>query len=527
MPHFLSLATWRRFAYAPVWMMFFLGFSAGLPLLLLFSSLSVWLREADIARSTVTFFSWAALGYSFKFVWAPLIDRLPLPFFSAWLGQRRAWLLLSQVAVSLAIIGMALLNPQENLLWLAAAAVLLGFSSATQDIVIDAFRIEIAEEEWQALLSAMYTTGYRLGMIAAGAGVLKLAEFFGSTQGNYFYQAWQWSYLSMAALMGIGMLTTLLAYEPPRSQARLYTLHGAGTSLRFLLLFLLTVLTFVSMFFVNEPLAHLLKTTLENHGWAKPLAAVLVEFLRLSQALQVALTVALVSVRLRVVQENILADTYLSPVRDFFVRYGRQALLILALIALYRISDIVAGIVGNIFYQDLQFTKGQIADVSKVLGLVMAIVGSLLGGVLTLRYGIMRILFLGAFLAAASNFLFSLLNHLTVINGYYFPDVTLLAFCISADNLSAGIATAAFIAYLSALTNIRFTAMQYAILSSMMLLLPKILGGYSGSMVDSIGYSNFFVLSALLGVPVLLLIYLARHSLQQNTRKENHTQAKT
>lgn len=519
MSHFFRFAYWRRFAYAPVWMLFFLGFSAGLPLLLLFSSLSLWLREADVARSTVTFFSWAALGYSFKFVWAPLIDRLPLPFLSTWLGQRRAWLLLSQLAVSLAIVSMALLNPTENLVWLAAAAVLLGFSSATQDIVIDAFRIEIAEEAWQALLSAMYTTGYRLGMIAAGAGVLKLAEFFGSSPGHYVYQAWQWSYLIMAALMGIGMLTTLLASEPPRSQARLYTLPGAGSSLRFLLLFLLTVLAFVSVFFVNHALAEVLKHALFNVGWPKPLAAVCVEALRLLQAGQIAATVALISVRLRIVPATLVFETYLQPVKDFFQRYGRQALLILALIALYRISDIIAGIVGNIFYQDLQFTKGQIADISKVLGLIMAIVGSLLGGVLTLRYGIMPMLWLGAFLTASSNLLFSLLNQLTVINGYYFPDVSLLALTISADNLSAGIATAAFIAYLSALTNIRFTAMQYAILSSMMLLLPKLLGGYSGSMVDSMGYGAFFTLTAALGTPVLLLIYWARGSLHAASQK--------
>ena len=191
--------------------MLFLGFSAGLPILLIFSSLSLWLREAGVERSAVTFFSWAALGYSFKFVWAPLVDRLPLPLLNK-LGRRRSWLFLSQVFISLAILGMAFTDPEQgtgSLTYMAIFAVLLGFSSATQDIVIDAYRIESDESDMQAILSSTYIAGYRIGMVVAGAGALFLADKLGSTKEVYSYAAWMWTYVAMAACMLIGIITTV------------------------------------------------------------------------------------------------------------------------------------------------------------------------------------------------------------------------------------------------------------------------------------------------------------------------------
>jgi PAT family beta-lactamase induction signal transducer AmpG len=187
---------------------------------------------------------------------------------------------------------------------------------------------------------------------------------------------------------------------------------------------------------------------------------------------------------------------------DFFRRYGKLALLILTLVGFYRVSDIVLGVISNVFYQDMGFTKHQIADITKTFGLFMTILGGFLGGSLALRYGVMRILFLGAVLSAATNLLFLLLAQ----SG---ANVPMLILVIAADNLSAGLASAAFIAYLSGLTNISFTAFQYAVFSSVMTLFPKLLGGYSGAIVDSIGYSSFFLITAALGVPVLLLVYLA------------------
>ena len=196
--------------------MLFLGFSAGIPILLIFSSLSLWLREAGIDRSVVTMFSWAALGYSFKFIWAPLIDALPVPFLTKWLGRRRGWMVVSQLLVILAIILMARVNPIDEhvLVYMAAAAVLLGFSSATQDIVIDAYRIELAPPSMQSILSSIYVSGYRIGMIVAGAGALYLADYFGSTETFYSYEAWRNTYYIMAAVMTLGLLTTFASYEP-------------------------------------------------------------------------------------------------------------------------------------------------------------------------------------------------------------------------------------------------------------------------------------------------------------------------
>ena len=198
--------------------MLLLGFAAGMPLLLIFSTLSLWLSEAGIEKKTVTMFSWAALGYSFKFVWAPLIDSLPLPYLSRVLGKRRAWLFLAQVLVIVAIIAMGSIDPQnpQQLAAMAMAAVLLGFSAATQDIVIDAYRIEIAPNDhaMQTVMSSTYTVGYRLGLIAAGAGSLLLAEYWGSTKAHYLYDAWRNTYWVMAAMMAAGLATTLWMREP-------------------------------------------------------------------------------------------------------------------------------------------------------------------------------------------------------------------------------------------------------------------------------------------------------------------------
>ena len=223
--------------------------------------------------------------------------------------------------------------------------------------------------------------------------------------------------------------------------------------------------------------------------------------LRLFFALLIASLIAILSIKIKFIEKKVFVESYVSPVSDFFQRYGiKLALFLLILIGLYRISDIVLGVISNIFYQDLQFSKVEIATIVKTYGLVMTIVGGFLGGILSMKYGVLRILYLGAFLTVVTNLLFMLLS----IYGYNLP---LLYFVISADNLSAGIASAAFVAFLSRLTNISFTAMQYAIFSSLMTLLPKILGGYSGSIVENIGYTNFFLIASLLGVPVLLVIF--------------------
>ncbi len=428
-----------------------LGFSSGLPLLLVFGTLSFWLREAGIDRSTIGFVSWVALAYGFKWAWAPLVDRLRLPVLSGLLGRRRSWLLTAQLALVAGISGMALSDPlrdMEQLVWLA---VLVAFASATQDIVIDAFRIESGGARLQAAMAATYMIGYRLAMIVAGAGVLWLAAWVDPDEASYQHGPWQFAYLVMAALMTVGIITTLLVGEPDPPQ------RPAADA-------------------THEPA--LLRRL---PGWLLP-------------------------------PVRWIWSAVLSPFVDFFGRYGLLALLVLALIATYRISDIVLGVIANVFYVDMGFSKTEVANVTKVFGVAMTLLGALIGGVLVNRLGVMRILFTGALLAAATNLLFAMLAQIGA-------SVPMLIGVVAMDNLSGGLAAAAFVAYLSALTNVQYSATQYALFSSVMLLLPKFLGGFSGVIVDRIGYEQFFTLTALMGLPVLLLVWLAGRYTQLDSRE--------
>jgi PAT family beta-lactamase induction signal transducer AmpG len=403
-----------------------LGFSAGLPLLLVLGTLSFRLREAGITRSEIGYLSWVGLVYAFKWAWAPLVDRMPIPIVTRLMGRRRSWLLLAQALVIGGLVGMALADPRGGLAPLVWCALLVAFGSATQDIALDAFRIESAETRKQAALAAAYQTGYRLAMIWAGAGVLSIAAWTEITgAAGYQNAGWKAAYLVMAASMAVGVLTVLLSSEPAQR--------------------------------------------------VMPRARNAAEWLK-----------------------NVLVE----PFADFIRRYKWQAALILSLIAIYRISDVVMGIMANPFYVDMGFSKEEVAAVSKVFGVVMTLVGAFVGGILSMRFGVMRVLMLGAVLSAASNLLFAWL----ATQGH---DMTMLVLVVSADNLAGGIASAAFIAYLSSLTNISYSATQYALFSSLMLLLPKFLAGYSGVFVDAYGYVPFFVGTALLGLPVLVLVALA------------------
>ena len=508
--------------------LFLLGIAAGLPFLLIFSSLSIWLNEAGVARDTVTRFSWAALAYSFKFVWSPLADALPLPFLTRTLGRRRAWLLLAQCGIIAAICLMALIDPARPgaLPQMALAAVLLGFSSATQDIVIDAYRIEIAPHDaaMQAATAASYTAGYRCGMILSGAGALLLAGFFGSTALVYHYPAWRATYLIMAALMGIGIATTLLVREPP-AVARA-TPRPPGDNLRLLALFAVAVAALIAAYRALDALPA------ANGG----ILALLRETLRLAGGLAAAASAGMLLVRTGLVRRELAWQTWLEPLADFFRRYGRAALLLLALVGLYRSADIVAGVITNLFYQNLGYSKAEIASAVKIFGVAMTLGGGFLGGLLAQRYPLMRMMMAGAVLTATTNLLFVLLAWYGDKSAWLplaavadapqwqvlCPSLSGIARALAAaqdgnlwllygvvgfDNLAAGIAASVFIAFLSSLTSIRFTAVQYAIFSSLMTLLPKTLGGYSGGIVDAIGYPAFFTFTALLGVPVLALVY--------------------
>lgn len=491
-----------------VMIMLLLGFSAGLPLLLIFSSLSLWLREAGVDRAAVTYFSWAALGYSFKFVWAPLVDRLPIPLLTAYLGLRRSWMLLAQFGIVISILIMANTNPAESaeqLTLIAIGAVCLGFSAATQDIVIDAYRIEVADVDLQGMMSASYIMGYRIGMIVAGAGALYLASYFGSTFENYSYNAWKFTYYIMSLFMLVGIATTLFSHEPAMHKNDNPFL--TNDYLRLVIVFFLAVIAFISAFFFSSSLSAELKLSAAHFFANENFASFLVEIARLVLSIIIAFAVAKLAMMLQFVKKDLVEFSYIAPIKSFFENYGtKTACLLLCLIGLYRISDIVLGVISNVFYQDMGFSKEEIANAVKLFGLVMTIVGGFVGGVLAMRVGVMRMLFLGAVLVVLTNLMFILL-----VNAGH--NLHLLYLVVAADNLVAGLASAAFIAFLSGLVDVRFTAMQYAIFSSLMTLIPKMLGGYSGAMVESVGYTQFFLIASLIGLPVLLLIYFANRSL--------------
>lgn len=500
-----------RYGDRRVLTLLFLGMAAGLPLALIFSTLSLWLLEAGIERKTVTLFSWAALGYSFKFIWAPLTDTLPLPLLQR-LGQRRSWLLLAQLLVVAAIVLMAATNPvlTGSLNMMAAGAVLLGFASATQDVVIDAYRIESAPDDpaMQSVLSSTYTAGYRIGMLASGAGALFLAEALGSTQAHYVYDAWRTTYWLMAALMLIGIATTLWMREP--ASLRTTAALPARDSLRLLAVFVLSVAAFIVLFRFSGSLidSRIVEPLQQSGGKLSPLSSLMWESLRLGLSLAVAATAARLCVSVGLLRREVAVQTWVSPLKDFFARYGRQAALLLALIGLYRISDIVAGVVANVFYADLGFSKKEIGLAVKTFGLIALISGGVAGGILAQRWRLMNMMMIGAVAAAATNLMFAAL----ALRGH---DPVFMYVAVAADNFAAGFAGTVFVAFLSSLTNIRFTAVQYALFSSLMTLLPKTLGGYSGAMVESIGYPRFFIFTALLGLPIVLLVWLADKQLMR------------
>ncbi len=427
--------------------MVFLGFAAGLPFLLVFSTLSAWLRDEGVSLAVIGYFSWVGVTYSVKVFWAPVVDRLPLPLLTRWMGKRRSWMLLAQTGIALGLSGMGSSDPHQQLQQIALLAVLVAFCSATQDIVIDAYRIEAAHPDYQGAMAAAYVFGYRIALLVAGAGAFYIADFAG----------WTIAYYAMAALMLVGIVTVLLSQEPEHE--------------------------------VDDIARETEKTVEETLGVDRP-KTLFGRFLAT------------------------FSEAVIAPFVEFFVRNGKVGVLILLLIAIYKLSDITMGVMANPFYLDLGFSKTEIAEVSKVFGFFMTILGASLGGVLVLRFGMMRPLLLGALLVSVTNLLFALLAVSS-------PDLTLLAAVISADNLSGGIATAVFIAYLSSLTNTAYTATQYALFSSLMTLPAKLLGGFSGEIVEQFGYPAFFVYASAIGIPAIVLVLILMF-LQRSATTDNH-----
>ncbi len=424
--------------------MLLLGFSAGLPFMLVFSTLSAWLREIGIERATIGMLSWVGIVYSIKFFWAPVVDRLKLPILHELLGRRRSWMLLAQSGIALGLLGLANTNPLGNLAAVAGLALLVAFSSATQDISIDAWRIEAAPDEMQGVMAAAYQLGYRIAIMVGSAGALWIAADYG----------WTVSYTVMAALVGIGVITTLVIREPePRVSAEALAQEQR-------------VIDWL------ERKAHWPESLQDLGAW--------------------------------------FIGAVVCPFVDFFSRYGtRLAILTLAFIGSYRLTDFTMGVMANPFYLDIGYSLKEIAAVAKGYGVVMSIIGTVLGGVAVARLGTIRSLALGSVLVIGSNLLFMTLAWQTD------PGIAGLAMVVSADNLAMGVAGTALIAYLSSLTSASYTATQYALFSSMYALPGKLLMGTSGFVVDAIGYPWFFVYTSLLGVPALvMLFFLAQHAKQ-------------
>ncbi len=424
--------------------MLFLGFSAGLPFMLVFSTLSAWLREVGIERATIGMLSWVGIIYSIKFFWAPVVDRLPLPLLGRWLGRRRSWMLLAQAGIATGLFNIAQLDPVGHLGVLAALALLVAFSSATQDIAIDAWRIEAVPPPMQGVMAAAYQLGYRIAIMVGSAGALWIAAEKG----------WMASYTAMAAMVGVGVVTTLLIPEP-RPKVAAQSIDQERRVVEWL-----------------ERKAHWPDALQQLGAW--------------------------------------FVGAVVCPFVDFFTRYGtRLAILMLAFIASYRLTDFTMGVMANPFYLDVGYTLKEIAAVAKGFGVVMSILGTLIGGVAVARLGTVRSLALGSVLVIGSNLLFMTLAWQAS------PSLGGLAMVVSADNLAMGVAGTALIAYLSGLTSASYTATQYALFSSMYALPGKLLMGTSGFVVDAIGYPWFFVYTSALGLPALVMLYF----LVQQTRR--------
>ncbi|MGM0419235.1 MAG: MFS transporter, partial [Thermodesulfobacteriota bacterium] len=321
-------------------------------------------------------------------------------------------------------------------------------------------------------------------------------------QGNYDYTAWKYTYLMMAALMLIGVVTTLVIKEPEIKINKVFN-RTASDYFGSFIVFVISVSVFAGVFYYTNSFFSGVTDFVSSFAFNGFMAGFVSEALRLSMAIFSGVATAYFFGKTRLVNQEMIKVTYIEPVKDFFDRYGlKLSFILLSLIGLYRISDIVLGVISNLFYQDLGFTKTEIATIVKTYGLFMTIAGGFLGGILAQRLGVLKILFAGAFLSAVTNLLFMIL-------AYSGKDMFMLYVVISADNLAGGLATASFVAFLSSLTNIKFTAVQYAVFSSLMTLIPKLFGGYSGTIVDSLGYESFFLITAVAGIPVLFLVGFA------------------
>ena len=383
-----------------------LGFSSGLPFALSFTTLTVWLAEHGVRKAEIGLFALVGMPYAWKFVWAPLVDGVRIPLLTQWLGQRRSWALVAQLGLAGSLIWLGSLDPSRELGLMAWAALLVVFMSATQDIVIDAYRIEILGDHEQGAGSAMTTYGYRFGMLASGAGALYLSDRL----------PWSAVYAIEAALLTIGIVTVLFAREPAARQQR------AGNVFR-----------------------------------------------------------------------RLLAD----PFVDFMKR--PWWLLLLVFVMLYRFPDSFLSVMANVFYKDVGFSNSEIASVSKLFGTAATLFGVFLGGLVVHRLGVLKSLFVCGIVQMLSNLMYILMAQ----RG---QDVPTFAATIAAENVSGGMTGVAFIAFLSSLCSPGFAGSQYALLSAVGLSTRNTISATSGWLVEKVGWSWFFGITALVAIPGMVLL---------------------
>ena len=401
----------------------FMGFSSGLPLPLTFGTLSFWLAETGISRTSIGLFALIGISYSFKFVWSPFIDRLPLPWITRAFGRRRGWALTLQALLAVAILALGFSDPRTEPGLVALCAVIVAFLSASQDIVIDAYRIELLKPDEQGAGAAATQWGYRFGMIASSAGALFIAEFGG----------WSVAFAVMAALMGVGMLTVWLTPEPADTTGALAPMPGDTASARVI-------------------------------AW--------------------------------------IERAVIAPFADFMTRPGWVAILVF--VVLYKFGDALAGVMANPFYVAMGFTKLEVASISKVFGVAATLAGLAVGGAMVYRLGMYQALLACGVLQAVSNLMYALQS----VVGH---DVAMLTVTIGIENFTGGMGSAAFVAYLSSLCNVAFTATQYALLSSLATVGRTTLSASGGWLSEQLDWVAFFSVTTLAAVPgILMVLWLMR-----------------
>lgn len=415
-------------------LMLVFGFSSGLPFYLIYQTLTYWMREEGVSRGEIGMFAWVGFAFTIKVLWAPFLDRVPVPFLEKKIGRRRSWMAIAQCGVAGTLFAMSLADPANNLQYVAIVAILIAFCAATQDIAVDAWRIEAGPDKEQGALAAMYQLGYRFGIIVSSAGALLIADSM----------SWPIAYQAMAAIMliivGFVLFAPRVELPPPPPPAR------------------------------------------------RPL--------------------------------NIAAkEAVIDPFMDFIKRYGFSALIILLLVGSYRIPDFVMGVMTGPLYVDIGYTKTEVAFIVKTFGIWVMILGAFLGGISVNKFGFKTSLVVGVLGQSLSNLVYSWLAMVDPLQSNLF-------IAIISDNIAYGFAGTVLIAYMSSLTNRAFTATQYALFSSAYAIPGKFFAGFSGFVVDAVDYPLFFVITALVGIPSLLLIFLlGKFEKKSDKTSSQHTEA--